>query len=66
MTKTFKKANDAYEYYHDKIIREGIDFADTKALFNVGFYIENPMENTIENEERNWNLIYAKAEWNWY
>ena len=66
MTKTFKRANDAYEYYHDKIIREGVSFGDTKALFNVGFYIENPMENTIENKERNWNLIYAKAEWNWY
>ena len=43
MTKTFKRANDAYEYYHDKIIREGVNFGDTKALFNVGFYIENPI-----------------------
>jgi len=42
MTKTFKRANDAYEYYHDKIIREGVNFGDTKALFNVGFYLENP------------------------
>ena len=66
MTKTFKRANNAYEYYHDKIIREGVEFGDTKALFNVGFYLENPMENTIENEERGWNLTYAKAEWSWY
>ena len=66
MTKTFKRANYAYEYYHDKIIREGVKFGDTKALFNVGFYLENPMENTIENEERGWNLTYAKAEWSWY
>ncbi len=66
MTKTFKRANDAYEYYHDKIIIEGKEFGDTKALFNVGFYIENPMDNTIENEEREWNLMYAKAEWKWY
>ena len=66
MTKTFKKANDAYEYYHDKIIREGVNFGDTKALFNVGFYIENPMDNAIENEERKWNPIYAEAEWQWY
>ena len=66
MTKTFKRANHAYEYYHDKIIREGVEFGDTKALFNVGFYLENPMENTIENEERGWNLTYAKAEWSWY
>jgi len=66
MTKTFKKANDSYEYYHDKIIREGVGFGDTKALFNVGFYIENPMDNAIENEERKWNPVYAEAEWQWY
>ena len=36
---TFRNANEAYEYLHDKIIKEGIDFGDTKALFNVGFYI---------------------------
>ena len=66
MTKTFKKANDAYEYYHDKIIREGVDFGDTKALFNVGFYIENPMDNFILNGERGWNPVYAEAEWHWY
>ena len=66
MTKTFKKANDAYEYYHDKIIREGIAFGDTKALFNVGFYIEKPMDNFILNGERGWNPVYAEAEWQWY
>ena len=66
MTKTFKKANDAYEYYHDKIIREGVNFGDTKALFNVGFYIEKPMDNFILNGERGWNPVYAEAEWQWY
>ena len=66
MTKTFKKANDVYEYYHDKIIREGVKFGDTKALFNIGFYIENPMDNFILNGERGWNPVYAEAEWQWY
>ena len=66
MTKTFKRANDAYEYYHDKIIREGVKFGDTKALFNIGFYIENPLDNAIENKERKWNPVYAEAEWQWY
>ena len=66
MTKTFKRANDAYEYYHDKIIREGVKFGDTKALFNVGFYVENPLDNAIENIERKWNPVYAEAEWQWY
>ena len=66
MTKTFKRANDAYEYYHDKVIREGVNFGDTKALFNVGFYIENPLDHEIENKERKWNPVYAEAEWQWY
>ena len=66
MTKTFKRANDAYEYYHDKIIREGVNFGDTKALFNVGFYIENPLDHEMENKERKWNPVYAEAEWQWY
>ena len=66
MTKTFKRANDAYEYYHDKIIIDGVDFADTKALFNVGFYLSNPMKNKITNKERCWKVNYAEAEWQWY
>ena len=63
---TFRNANEAYEYLHDKIIREGIDFGDTKALFNVGFYITDPMDNKIINRERNWKYDYANAEWKWY
>ena len=66
MRNTFRNANEAFNYFHDRIIREGEDFADTKALFNVGFYIENPMDNKITNEERNWKLDYAEAEWKWY
>ena len=66
MTNTFHNANTAYNYYFDKIIREGIPFADTKALFNVGFYLLNPMKNKIKNKERKWNPVYAEAEWQWY
>ena len=66
MTKEFHNANIAYEYFHDKIIREGVEFADTKALFNVGFYLLNPMKNEIKNKERNWKQDYAEAEWQWY
>jgi len=66
MKNTFRNANEAYEYLHDKIIREGVDFADTKALFNVGFYITDPMDNKIINRERDWKYDYADAEWKWY
>jgi len=64
--KVFRNANSAYEYLHDRIIQEGVDFADTKALFNVGFYITDPMDNRIINKERNWKEEYALAEWQWY
>ena len=64
--KVFRNANEAYEYVHDRIIQDGVDFAGTKALFNVGFYITDPMDNKIINKERNWKLDYAEAEWQWY
>lgn len=64
--KVFRNANEAYEYLHDRIIQDGVDFADTKALFNVGFYITDPMDNKIINKERNWKQDYAEAEWQWY
>ena len=66
MKNKFRNANAAYEYLHDKIIREGIYFGDTKALFNVGFYITDPMDNKIINRERSWKPEYAEAEWKWY
>ena len=64
--KKFKTANDAYEYLHDAIIQHGTEFDNTKALFNVGFYITEPLANAITNKERDWKLEYAEAEWQWY
>ena len=62
----FKNANEAYMYFHNQIISEGVDFDNTKALFNVGFTLENPIDNIITNKERKFNIEYAKAEWAWY
>jgi len=64
--KVFRNANEAYEYIHDRIIQDGVEFAGTKALFNVGFYITDSQDNKIINKERNWKLDYAEAEWQWY
>ena len=64
--KAFRNANTAYEYLHDQIIQNGVDFGDTKALFNVGFYMTDPMSNKIINKERKWSEEYAEAEWQWY
>ena len=66
MRNTFETANEAYEYMHNEIITNGIEFANTKALFNIGFTIENPTNKVITNKERNWNEEYAAAEWAWY
>jgi len=64
--KVFRNANEAYEYVHDQILQNGVTFGDTKALFNVGFYITDPKDRKIINKERKWNEEYAEAEWQWY
>lgn len=71
MTKTtFKNAEEAYKYFFREILKNGIPFDDTLALFNVGFYMAHPNENHIHNKgsivPRNWNHEYAEAEWQWY
>jgi len=62
----FNNANSAFDFYKGQILRYGVDFDDTKALFNVGFTIEEPMDNHISCEQRNWKQDYAEAEWQWY
>ena len=62
----FNNANSAFDYYKSQILSKGVDFDNTKALFNVGFTIENPMDNHISCEQRNWKQDYAEAEWQWY
>jgi len=66
MLNSYNNANEAYEALLDEAILHGIDFDNTKALFNVGFYMRNPLENYITNKERNWKPDYAEAEWQWY
>ena len=62
----FKTAGDAFNYFFPKIMFDGVEFDNTRALFNVGFYIENPMDNSILADHRKWNKEYAEAEWQWY
>ena len=66
MRTKFKNADEAYNYFLNKIIVDGVTFGDTKALFNVGFTLKKPMENYIFNKERDWKPDYAIAEWKWY
>ena len=64
----FETANDAFHSLYWRIVRDGVDFAGTKALFNAGFYITNPALNDIKDSKvkRNWSQEYAEAEWQWY
>ena len=66
MENRFKNANEAFKYYKKHIVYDGVQFDNTKTFFNVGFYIDNPMDNLIEDEDRNWKWNYAEAEWQWY
>ncbi|MDC3316516.1 thymidylate synthase [bacterium] len=67
---TFKNADEAYKYFFREILKNGTPFANTKALFNIGFTIENPLNNHIHDKgsivPRKWNAEYAEAEWQWY
>ena len=68
MRNTFHTASDAFHDLYWRIVRDGVDFAGTKALFNVGFEIEVPNANAILDRKvkRNWSYTYAEAEWQWY
>tara|TARA_R100000935_G_C2744738_1_gene127325 strand:- start:40 stop:693 length:654 start_codon:yes stop_codon:yes gene_type:complete len=62
----FKTAQEAFEFFYPVIQSQGKKFADTKALFNIGFTIEKPMDRLIDTWYREWNQTYAEAEWQWY
>lgn len=66
MRNKFYNANEAFNYYWFEIQKKGIGFDNTKALFNIGFEIQQPIDNSINAPWRNWNKEYAEAEWQWY
>ena len=62
----FKNADEAFDFYYGTIPNTGVDFSGTKAMFNQGFTILNPLDNVITSEVRGFNHEYAEAEWQWY
>ena len=68
MRTNFKNAREAFIYFYNEINSNGVVFGDTKALFNVGFTLQNPSQKNINvlNPDRKFNLKYAEAEWQWY
>jgi len=62
----FNNADEAFNYFYPLIKKEGVNFGDTKALFNIGFWLNKPLEMDITHPDRKWNKEYAEAEWQWY
>lgn len=66
MLNNFKTSTDAFEYLYALILHFGEPFDNTKALFNIGIKLENPLENEIKTKWRKWSKSYAEYEWDWY
>ena len=66
METSFRNADEAFKYYYNLLHAEGVDFSDTRTLFNVGFTLRKPKETWITSSFRQWNEKYAEAEWEWY
>jgi len=66
MRNNFYNANEAFNYLWHYIQKQGVDFDNTKAVFNCGFTLQAPVENHITNKLRDWKHDYAEAEWQWY
>ena len=62
----FWNADEAFRYFYKTISKHGTKFADTRALFNIGFAMHKPEMRMIPTEFRKWNHEYAEAEWQWY
>ena len=62
----FWNADEAFRFFYKTISKHGRKFADTRALFNIGFTLHKPKFNTIIDSKRKWNHEYAEAEWQWY
>ena len=62
----FTNSDQAFSSIYNIISKQGVDFDNTKTLFNVGFTLLNPEDNHITTPFRKWNIKYAEAEWEWY
>lgn len=63
---TFETPTDAFEYYYDHIEEFWEDYAWTKALFNVWFYVKDSTQRIITTPWRKFSTKYAEREWEWY
>lgn len=66
IAQVFKNSTEAFESLYDEIMLHGTEISGTKALYNVGFIIKNPVQREITTSWRKWNKNYAEREWQWY
>ena len=63
---SYNNAQEAFENLFDAINENGSKYIGTKAIFDIGFIIENPEDNEVNTPWRKWNKEYADYEWEWY
>jgi thymidylate synthase len=64
--KSYPTPTSAFENLFHYIISKGEDFANTKAIFNASFTIQDPSDKVITTPRRKFNQEYAEYEWDWY
>ena len=63
----FQTATEAFEKLFFEIQHTGVlTNVGTKALYNIGFSIENPIERVITTPWRKFSTKYAEKEYEWY
>jgi thymidylate synthase len=62
----YKNATQAFESLYSNIMKSGEDFANTKAVFNASFTLDNVSEKVITTPQRKFKEEYAEYEYNWY
>jgi len=62
----FLNAQQAFEHINTSLNDNGVVYGNTRAFFNYGFTILQPLDNEINTSWRKWNKEYAEYEWQWY
>lgn len=66
MIVAYDTPSQAFEDLYDFIMNCPETNVGTRAAYNIGFYICNPLKRQITTEWRKFNEVYAKREWVWY
>lgn len=66
MQNRFVTAEEAFEYYYEKLQKSGFKGKDNYYLYDISFNILVPRANEIKTPFRKWSEKYAAREFNWY